>query len=91
MATLPTDTSRAAEQVQIALLRQAGMVHRVDLAADMTQFAIDGACGVLRRRYPEASEIDIRVLFVEQHYGSAPGAHVHLALTAQAGAHTLIL
>jgi hypothetical protein len=91
MATLPTDTSRAAEYVQIALLRQAGMARRVDLAAEMTQFAIDGACGALRRRYPEASEIDIPVRFVEQHYGSALSAHVRLALTAQADAHDLIL
>jgi hypothetical protein len=71
-------------------LRQAGLIRRVDLAAEMTQFAIDGACGALRRRYPEASEIDIRVLFVEQHYGSALGAHVRLALTAQAGAHDIV-
>lgn len=90
MAELPTDTSLVAEQVQIALLCQAGLIRRVDLAAEMTQFAIDGVWGALRRRYPDASEIDIRVLFVEQQYGPTLGVHIRLALTAQAGVQALI-
>lgn len=45
-----SDTNQTAEQVQIALLRQAGTVRRIDLAAEMTSFAIDGALTALRRR-----------------------------------------
>lgn len=64
-----SDTSPAAEQVQLALLRQAGMACRVDLAAELTSFAIEAAYTALRRRYPDASALEIKLLFVEQHYG----------------------
>lgn len=64
-----SDTHPAAEQVQIALLRQASMVRRIDLAAEMTSFAIEGAYSALRRRYPEASTLELDLLFAEQHYG----------------------
>src|SRR5262245_7027215 len=47
-----SDTNQASEQVQIALLRQAGMARRVDLAAELTSFAIEAAYTALRRRYP---------------------------------------
>jgi hypothetical protein len=52
-------TNQAAEQVQIMLLRQAGMARRVDLAAELTSFAIEGAYTALRRRYPEASALEL--------------------------------
>ena len=64
-----SDTNPAAEQVQIALLRQAGMARRVELAAELTSFAIEAAYTALRRRYPDASALEIKLLFVEQHYG----------------------
>ncbi len=38
-----SDTNQTAEQVQSALLRQAGTTRRVDLAAEMTDFALDAA------------------------------------------------
>ena len=44
------DTTPAAEQVQIALLRQAGMARRVELAADLTSFAIEAAYRARRHR-----------------------------------------
>jgi hypothetical protein len=71
MQTLSNDTTEAAERVQIDLLRQAGITKRVDLAADMTRFAIDAARFALRRQHPNASDEDINILFVEYHYGSA--------------------
>ena len=65
-----SDTNQMAEQVQMVLLRQAGMARRVDLAAEMTSFALDGAFTALRRRFPQADAWEIRLIFVEQQYGA---------------------
>ena len=78
------DTKPSAEQVQIELLRQAGMVRRLELAGEMTRFAIDGARAALRRRYPEASELEISLLFVEYNYGLALATRLRAALMPQA-------
>ncbi|MFQ3630545.1 hypothetical protein [Roseiflexus sp.] len=43
MTSAISDTDQTAEQVQIALLRQASTTRRVDLAAEMTGFALDAA------------------------------------------------
>lgn len=83
MKPLSSDTSPAAERVQIELLRQAGMARRVDLAADMTHFALEGARCALRRRHPEASEIEIALLLAEQHYGSMLAQQLRAALAPQ--------
>ncbi len=84
------DTRPAAEQVQIALLRQAGLVRRVDLASAMTHFAVTGAYTALRRRYPAASDQEIRLLFVEQQYGPSLSARLRAALAHQGDVHDLI-
>ena len=84
------DTSPTVEQMQIELLRQAGMTRRIELAAEMTRFAIDGAYAALRRRYPEATELEIRLLFVEHNYGVALATHVRTALLSQADEHGTI-
>lgn len=83
MKPIAADTGLAAEQVQLALLRQAGMAHRVDLAADMTRFAIAGTRAALQRRHPHASAIEIDLLFVEQHYGAALAARLRVTLLVQ--------
>lgn len=82
-----TDTSPAAEQVQIELLRQAGLVRRVDLAVAMTNGAIEAAYAALHRRHPEANELEIRLLFVELHYGLALATRLRAALIPAAGTH----
>jgi hypothetical protein len=90
MASGISDTNQAAEQVQIALLRQAGTVRRVDLAAEMTSFALDGAFTALRRRYPQADELEIRLIFAEQQYGAELAQRVRAALASQAGEYGLV-
>lgn len=85
-----SDTNQAAEQVQIALLRQAGTARRVDLAAEMTSFAIDGAFTALRRRYPQADAWEIRLIFVEQQYGAELAQRVRAALVPQVGEYGLV-
>jgi len=90
MPSAISDTNQAAEQMQIALLRQAGLVQRVDLAAEMTSFAIDGAYTALRRRYPEVSELEIGLMFAEQQYGLALATRLRAALMPQTGRHGII-
>lgn len=85
-----SDTNQVAEQVQIALLRQAGTVRRVDLAAEMTSFALDGAFTALRRRYPQADELEIRLIFAEQQYGAELAQRVRAALASQVGEYGLV-
>lgn len=80
-----SDTNPTAEQVQIALLRQAGMARRVDLAAELTSFAIEGAYTALRIRYPKASVMEIKLLFVEQQYGLELAHRLRAALMPSAG------
>jgi hypothetical protein len=93
MMSMPSgisDTNHAAEQVQIALLRQAGTARRVDLAAEMTSFAIDGAFAALRRRYPQANEWEIRLLFAEQQYGAELAQRLRAILAPQGGEYGLV-
>jgi hypothetical protein len=75
----------SAEQVQIALLRQAGMAGRVEFAAELTSFAIGAAYTALRRRYPTASALELKLLFVEQQYGLPLAIRLRAALMPQAG------
>ena len=56
----------AAEQVQLALSHQVGMPRRADLAAELTSLAIEGADTALHCRYPEATALEIDLLFIEQ-------------------------
>lgn len=60
-----SDTNAAAEQVQIALVRQADMAHRVNLAADLTRFAREAAYRALHRRNPVANALELDLLFWE--------------------------
>ena len=85
-----SDTNQAAEQVQIVLLRQAGMMRRIALAAEMTRFAIDGASMALRRRYPTADEREISLLFVEQQYGAVLAQRLRAVLMPQTGEHAIL-
>lgn len=85
-----SDTHPAAAQVQFALLRAAGMLRRVELATEMTRFAIDGAYRALRCRHPDASDVELGLLFAEQQYGVALAARLRAVLIPQAGADDLI-
>ncbi|NCC34309.1 MAG: hypothetical protein EOM24_20200 [Chloroflexia bacterium] len=85
-----SDTSQTAEHVQMTLLRQAGTARRVDLAVEMTSFALDGAFTALRRRYPQADGWEIRLIFVEQQYGAELAQRVRTALMPQGGEYGLV-
>jgi len=81
MRTLSADTSPEAERVQIELLRQAGPARRFALARSLSQTTMQLARGAIRRRYPEASEEEVGLIFVALHYGPelAEQVRTHLA------------
>jgi hypothetical protein len=83
MATPPSDTSHAAAQLQLQLLRQAGAARRVEMAAEMTSFALDSAQLALQRRYPDATMPEITLLLFEQRYGTALATRLREALKMQ--------
>jgi len=79
-----------AEQVQMVLLRQAGLVRRVDLAAEMTSFALDGAFTALRRRFSQADAWEIRLICVEQQYGAELAQRLRADRTPHVDEHGLV-
>ena len=78
-----SDTTANVERVQIELLRRAGMERRLQIAAEMSVFAIDAALSALRSLHPQLSEQEISLLFVELNYGSVFAAGVRKALAAR--------
>jgi hypothetical protein len=66
-----SDTNPVAEQMLIALLRQARMARRIELAAALISFVIEIAIEHCAVAYSEASALEIDLLFVEQQYGLA--------------------
>ena len=76
-----SDTSPAAEEVQLRLLREASPARRVQLALSLSQTCAELARAALRRRWPDASEREIRLRFAEVHYGEDLAERVrrHLA------------
>ncbi len=88
--TMLDDTRPHIAAAQIALLRRAGLTRRVQLAAELTDFAIEGARSALRRRHPTASQREIGLLFVEQHYGSELASRVRAALASDENLHAII-
>ncbi len=83
MAPPPSDTSHAVAQLQLHLLRQAGAARRVEMAAEMTSFALDSAQLALQRRYPDATMPEIALLLFEQRYGTPLTTKLREALKMQ--------
>ena len=69
MRTLSADTDPDAESVQIELLRQAGTARRAGMALSLSAQVIDLAYRAIRRSLPGATEEEVRLRFVERHYG----------------------
>ena len=64
-----TDTHPDAEQVQIQLLRQAGVARRYALACSLTQMALDASRHAIRKRCPACSSQEWQLRFVALCYG----------------------
>ncbi len=69
MKTLSSDTSQMAEQVQIALFREASAARRFALARSLSATMIELARCAIQRRFPEASDEEVNLIFVAHHYG----------------------
>lgn len=70
------DTTPAAAEHQIKLLREASLARRVRTARSLSRSAIELSRRALRRRRPDASEDEIGVAFVALHYGPELAARV---------------
>jgi hypothetical protein len=69
MGTRSVDTDLEADDVQIALLRQAGVTRRARMALSLSGQVIALARQAIRRALPEATDEEVGVRFVELHYG----------------------
>lgn len=65
-ATPPRDP---VDQLQIELLRKAGLGARLDLAWSLSETAMELSRAGLRLRHPKLDEREIGLLFVAHHYG----------------------
>ena len=69
MKPFSPDTHPIAQQVQIALLRNATGARRAALALSLSETTRRMARRAIRRAHPEASEEEIDLIFVALHYG----------------------
>ena len=80
MRTQSMDTSPEAERVQIELIRKAPLTKRIALMEAWSQFLIEANKQSIRQAHPNASEEEVRLIFVEMHYGKKLADGVREAL-----------
>ena len=83
MRARSADTDPAAESVQIALLREAGIGRRAGMALSLSGQVIGLARQAIRRALPDASEEEVSLRFVELHYGRELAADLRLFLASR--------
>jgi hypothetical protein len=64
-----TDTSSEALEVQLACLRKMSPQERIRRTCAMSRLVRNMGFDAIRRRHPEASEDEVRLLFIELNYG----------------------
>jgi hypothetical protein len=74
MATPLTDTDREADSVHLNLLREAGPTRRAEMALSLSAQVIALARQGIQRAFPEMSDLEVRLRFVELYYGCALAA-----------------
>jgi hypothetical protein len=77
MTTLFSDTNPAAEQVLVELLRQAPVWRKMEMLAELNAAAHEVALAGLRRRYPLASDAELRRRLADLLLGEALAAQVY--------------
>lgn len=70
MKTQSIDTDPKAEEVQIALLRQASLAKRAWLLRSLSQTVIRLSQRAIRKANPQLTEQELKVLFVRHCYGN---------------------
>ncbi len=66
---IPSDTDPAAADLQIRLLREAGPAKRAALTLELSAAVIEASRMAIRRRHPELTELEVKLLWAEIHYG----------------------
>jgi hypothetical protein len=69
MKTQAIDTHPKAEEVQIALLRQASIAERAWLLRSLTQTILRLSQNAIAKANPGLSEQELKILFARYHYG----------------------
>lgn len=64
------DTSSEAEAVQLELIRHMQPAQRLAKALSLSCEMIRLSKAAIRRRWPELSEDEVRIKFIEMHYGT---------------------
>ena len=67
----PSDTTRAADEAQIEALRRMGPHGRLRAGLRFSRSMIALSRAALRSRHPELDEHALRLLWIEQSYGTA--------------------
>lgn len=80
-----SDTNPTVSDVQLQLLRRTSATRRIEIAAEMTRFALDNTTFALQRRFPHATVSEIALLRCAQCYGDDIAARVRTTLAARAG------
>jgi len=80
MRTQSRDTSPEAERVQIELLRKATVAQRFSLVRSLSSRAIQLSRRAIRRANPDASEEDLKLIFIELNYGKDLAERVRMDL-----------
>lgn len=77
---MPDDTHPAAAEVQLQLLRAAGVPRRAALARSLSRTVIELSRRELAAKMPSATPREVLVRWVELHYGAelAAGLAAHL-------------
>lgn len=69
MKTQSEDTHPEVERVQIELLRKAGTTRRLQLGLTFSGEVLEMAQRGIRRANPNASDLELKLIFVEINYG----------------------
>ncbi|MCP4427304.1 MAG: hypothetical protein GY803_22680 [Chloroflexi bacterium] len=69
MKTQSIDTHPKAEEIQIALLRQATAARRFAIMRSLSQTTIQLSRRAIRRANPSFSQLEVNLAFVAHHYG----------------------
>lgn len=77
------DTTRAAAEFQIGLLREASPARRLRAVRSLSCSVIELSRRALRRRHPDATEDEIDIAFVALHYGPESADRVRRGLRAR--------
>jgi len=70
MRTQSVDTHQGAEQVQIALIRQASVPRRLSLMRSLSRGMMQLSRRGIERAHPGITDEEVDLLFVEYHYGA---------------------